>query len=234
MPSRACVSAGACVTSIPAKRMLPAFGTRSPATQLKKVDFPAPLGPMRPTISPSSTARSASDTAVKPAKRFVTFSALSSMARRRRASGARKGEAAPKLEQSARLEAGDEHDDAAIDDEGEAAATAAEPGVRGGLERYQDDGAQKRAEQCARAAERGDDDHLHRDENAETALGVDETGLECIKRARERGEGGAQHQRIKLVAAHRHAEALRRALAGADGAQVIAEPALLHAPGDEE
>src|SRR5690349_24196722 len=193
MPSRAWLSAGACVTSIPAKRMRPALGARSPATQLKKVDLPAPLGPMRPTISPSSTVRSASATAVKPAKRLVTFSALSSMAWRRGASGARRGQSMPNLEQTAGLKAGDEHDDAAIDDEGEAGAAAAEPGVGGGLERHEDNGAQERTEERSGAAERGDDDHLHRNENAEAALGIDEAGLKGIERARERGEGGAQH-----------------------------------------
>lgn len=40
--------------------------------QLKKVVFPAPLGPMRPTISPLLTVRSTPRTAVSPPKRMVT------------------------------------------------------------------------------------------------------------------------------------------------------------------
>src|SRR5215472_34292 len=183
MPSRACVAADASVTSMPAKRMRPALGTRSPATQLKKVDFPAPLGPMRPTISPSATVRSASATAVKPAKRLVTFSALSSMAWRWRASGARCGQSVPELEKTARLEAGDEHDDAAVDDESEAGAAAAKPGVGRGLQRHEDDRAEERAEERSSAAQRCDDDHLHRNENAEAAVGIDEAGLEGVKRS---------------------------------------------------
>src|SRR5579863_6547651 len=80
MPSPAWASAEASVTSTPAKAMRPEVGRVSPARQLKKVDLPAPLGPMRPTISPPSTARSAPATALKAPKVLVTFSALSSIA----------------------------------------------------------------------------------------------------------------------------------------------------------
>ncbi|CAM5688113.1 hypothetical protein SGLAM104S_03389 [Streptomyces glaucescens] len=50
----------------------PRVGTYRPVRQLKKVVFPAPLGPMRPTISPVFTVRSTPRTAVRPLKRIVT------------------------------------------------------------------------------------------------------------------------------------------------------------------
>ncbi len=70
--------AGACVRLRPRRgsrrcrrtAMRPVVGTVSPARQLKKVDLPAPFGPIRPMISPSSTARSAPRTAQEAAERL--------------------------------------------------------------------------------------------------------------------------------------------------------------------
>src|SRR5260221_1111063 len=234
MPSRACVSGGALVTSTPSKRMRPSLGRKSPAMQLKKVDLPAPLGPMRPTISPASTCRSALATALKLPKAFATFSALSSMAALAALVEARRHAVMQQVQQPARLEARDQHDDRAVYNVGEARAAAAEPGVGGGLQGDEDRRAQERPQQRAGAAQRRGDDELHRDEDAEPAVGIDEAGLERIERAGERREGGAQHQRVELVAPHRHAEAPRRALAGADGAQIISQAAALHVPRDQQ
>src|SRR5690349_18064452 len=234
MPRRACASAGALVTSLPSNAMRPADGTMSPAMQLKKVDLPAPLGPISPTISPCVTCRSAPATAWKVPKFFETLSALSSIADLRTLGGERRDEAMPQYQQAAGLEAGDEYDDAAVDDVREARAAAAEPGIGRGLQRHQDHRSEKRPEQGARAAERGSDHQLHRDEDAEPALGIDEAGLERVERAGERGERGAQHQCVDLVASYRHAEAARRALARAYGAQVVPEAAALQLPDDEQ
>src|SRR6185437_14693170 len=107
----------------------------SPARQLKKVDFPAPFGPISPTISPASTEISAPETARKLPNAFETACASSSMA----ASPARGRNAVPQFEKPARLEARDQHDDAAIEDVGEAGAAAAEPGVGRGLQRDKND-----------------------------------------------------------------------------------------------
>src|SRR3954471_9528935 len=115
MPSRACSSGEARVTSLPSKVILPPVCKASPARQLKKVDLPAPFGPIRPMISPSSMARSAPATARRLPNVLETFSALSSITppefRR---------DALPHLVQPARLEAGDDHDDAAIENVSEA------------------------------------------------------------------------------------------------------------------
>src|SRR5262249_33800128 len=58
----------------PAKRTLPESGFTYPVMRLKTVVFPAPLGPMRKTISPSSTWKLTSLVASSPPKRLLTFS----------------------------------------------------------------------------------------------------------------------------------------------------------------
>ena len=78
MPRRACCSGVARVTSWPLNRMVPEVGVRSPATQLKKVLLPAPLGPIRPTISPCVTVRLAPLTARKEPNSMMTLVASSS------------------------------------------------------------------------------------------------------------------------------------------------------------
>src|SRR6476660_6416575 len=130
IPSRACSSGGARVTSTLSNTMRPVVGSVSPARQLKNVDLPAPLGPIRPMISPSSIERSAPATARRLPKVFETFCALSSIGplpefRR---------DAVPELVQAARLEARNQHDNAAVEDVGEPRAAAAEPCVGRGLQ----------------------------------------------------------------------------------------------------
>src|SRR5947209_2794447 len=117
MPSRACSSGEARVTSLPSNTIFPVVGKLSPARQLKKVDLPAPFGPISPMISPSSMARSAPATARKLPKVFETFSALSSMA-----PPESRRDAMPHFVQSARFEARDDYDDAAIENVGQAGA----------------------------------------------------------------------------------------------------------------
>src|SRR3954462_5378727 len=114
MPRRACSSGLARVTSIPSKLLRPVVGNVSPGRQLKKVDLPAPFGPISPMISPSSMERSAPATARRLPKVLETFSALSSMAlpELRR-------DALPHFVQPARLKARNDHDDAAIENVGE-------------------------------------------------------------------------------------------------------------------
>src|SRR5580704_8322283 len=150
MPARAWAAGVAWVTSTPLKTMRPVVGKVSPARQLKKVDLPAPFGPIRPMISCSSTARSAPDTARKLPNAFDTFLASSSIG----APPTLRHEAIPQLEQAAGLEARDQHDDAAIKNVSQSRAAAAEPGIGGDLQRNQDQRADERAEQHTGAAER--------------------------------------------------------------------------------
>src|SRR5580704_10114160 len=208
MPARAWTSGEARVKSLPSNIIRPPVGSVSPARQLKNVDLPAPLGPIRPIISPSSTVRSAPATAQKLPNAFETFFASSSMGALPKAWR----EALPQLVQAAGLKARDQHDDAAVDDEGQAGAAAAELGVHCRLQRNEDQRADQRSEQGAGAAKGCDDDHLHRDENAEAGVWIDEAGLCGIERARRRGERGAQRQRLQFGLSHRNAEATGRAL----------------------
>src|SRR5215813_12681656 len=53
--------------------MAPTSGFTKPVMRLKTVVFPAPLGPMRKTISPSSTWKLTSLVASRPPKRLLTF-----------------------------------------------------------------------------------------------------------------------------------------------------------------
>ena len=86
-PSRARASGGRRVTSVPLKVTVPEVTGRSPVRQLKKVDLPAPLGPIRPRMSPSSTDTEASSTALKAPNALVTFLASISMAAHRSGGG---------------------------------------------------------------------------------------------------------------------------------------------------
>src|SRR5579883_2905018 len=191
MPARARKSGGVNVTSAPANEIVPVVGMVSPARQLKNVDLPAPFGPISPMISPSSTDKSAPATARKSPNAFETFLASSSMG----ALSQERRQPVPQIEQAARLEAGDQHDDAAVENIGQSRTAAAEPGIGRGLQRDQDQRAEQRAEQRAGAAERSDDHHLHGDQNAETGIRIDETGLDHIQRTGDRREGGRQRQR---------------------------------------
>src|SRR3978361_31483 len=99
----------------------PLLGRESPARQLKKVALPAPFGPINPTISPCSTDRLASSTATNLSKTLETFLASSSMA----APAQSRRNTLPEFVQAARLIAGQDHDDAAIQDVGQSRAAAA-------------------------------------------------------------------------------------------------------------
>src|SRR5262249_33657059 len=113
----------------PSKLTVPEVGVVSPARQLKNVDLPAPFGPIRPMISPSATVRSALGTARKLPNALEPPFASSSMAR-----PPLRRDAMPEFVEPAGLEAREQHDDAAVDDVGEAGARAAEPGVGGRLQ----------------------------------------------------------------------------------------------------
>src|SRR5262245_43311399 len=133
MPAQACASGDARVMSRPAKRILPSVGTVSPARQLKKVDLPAPFGPISPTISPSSTDKSAWRTAKKLPNALETLCASRSIF----APPPSWRDAFPHLEQSSRFVSRYEHDDPPVENECETCAAAAEPGIGGRLQRNQ-------------------------------------------------------------------------------------------------
>ena len=57
MPRATILCAGVRVISCPRNRILPDRARTSPEIARSVVDFPAPLAPMRVTISPSATSR---------------------------------------------------------------------------------------------------------------------------------------------------------------------------------
>src|SRR5215475_14403701 len=162
MPATACTSGDARVTSWPSNMILPVVTGMSPAMQLKKVDLPAPFGPIRPMISPVSTVRSAPATARKLPKAFETFFASSSMTTPPRPPPLGLNPV-PEVEQAPRLKARDKDNDAAVQNEGQSRASAAKPGIGCRLQRNEDQRADHRSEERASAAQSGNDHHLHRD-----------------------------------------------------------------------
>src|SRR5512138_976865 len=66
----ALISSGWLAMSKPATVPLPAVGWRMPQSIRIVVDFPAPLGPRKPNISPLPTSRLTRLTAMKSPKRF--------------------------------------------------------------------------------------------------------------------------------------------------------------------
>src|SRR3954462_2675087 len=117
--------------SRPSKKTLPDVDSKSPVRQLKNVDLPAPLGPIRPRMSPCSMVTEAVSTALKLPNAFVTSRASRSMAWFR---GYRmRGHFAPlgpkpfdQSQDAARLKTRDENDDGAIQHESQSRAFAAE------------------------------------------------------------------------------------------------------------
>src|SRR5438876_2766686 len=105
--------------SCPSNSTLPEVASRSPVRQLKKVDLPAPFGPIRPRMSPCSSVTEAASTALKLPKAFVTSRASRSMGRSLRQRFRRL--AAPgqlpvdQRQNAAGLEPRDQHDDGAVD-----------------------------------------------------------------------------------------------------------------------
>src|SRR5215475_71847 len=76
-PSRAMACGGRPVRGRPRKRTCPLVGARKPVIRLKHVVLPAPFGPIKPTIAPSSTAKLTRLTATRPPKRTLSSSTSS-------------------------------------------------------------------------------------------------------------------------------------------------------------
>src|SRR5258708_4500788 len=174
--------------SWPSNRTLPEVDDSSPVRQVKKVDLPAPFGPIRPRMSPGSSVTEAASTARKLPKAFVTSRASRSMGRSRcnrrlRRSTAPRPNPLDQRQNAARLEARNQHDDGAVDDEGEAGALAAEQIVGDLLQRHQDRSTDQRSEQQSGTAQRRHDQDLHRDQDPEPGFRIDETEHHGIERA---------------------------------------------------
>src|ERR1700704_3057850 len=92
---------------------------------LKSVVLPAPLGPMMPSRSPPRTSRLTARTAVRPPKRLVTDSSVSTVPPRAPSPG--------DARHAFRCEPDDEDQDHAVDDQ----VDAREPGLHAGERRAQ-------------------------------------------------------------------------------------------------
>src|SRR3954454_20056757 len=238
-PRRARASGVRSVMSWPSNKTLPEVASRSPVRQLKKVDFPAPLGPIRPRISPCSSVTLAASTALKLPKAFVTSRASRSMGGSLRQGFLRRLAAFCNLpvdqrQNAAGLEARDQHDDGAVDHEGQAGAFAAEVFVGNFLQRHKDRSAHQWSEQQTRAAQRRHDQDFHRDQDAQAGFRIDETEHHRIERPGDAGQPGAEHERIELGAACGRAERARSAFGIPDRSQIKSHPAVGHPPGDAE
>src|SRR5690554_951317 len=126
MPNRARSSGGKAVMSRPMYSTVPLVGWRSPATQLNRVDLPAPLGPMRPNTSPSSTSRLTSERAARPAKDLDRSRTRSNTLDLPPALLPPARDLAPKADQARGFVCGDQHDDGTVDHIAHAGARAAQ------------------------------------------------------------------------------------------------------------
>src|SRR3984893_14018688 len=170
-PISARASGARLVMSRPSNKTSPDADNRSPVRQLKKVDLPAPFGPIRPRMSPCSRVTEAASTALKLPKALVISRASRSMGRSPRRFDVRLlaallcPHAIDQHQDAAGLKPRDQHDDRAIEDKGQAGTFAAQQIVGDFLQRHQDRSARQRPEQQAGAAERGHDQYFHRDQD---------------------------------------------------------------------
>src|SRR3984893_12626435 len=210
-PSPARASGVSDVMSWPSNSTLPELDRRSPVKQLKKVDLPAPFGPIRPRMSPCSNVTEAASTALKLPKAFVMSRASRSMACSHNSRGLLRlaalfQEPLDQGQDAARLKARDQDDDRTVQHESETRALAAEQAVGDFLQRHQDRSTHQRAEQQPGAAERCHDQHLYRYQDAQARFRIDKAEHHGVQRAGDAGQPGAQHVGVKLGTAHRRAE----------------------------
>src|SRR5215831_19258215 len=193
--------------SRPSNSTLPEVAMRSPVRQLKKVDLPAPLGPIRPRISPCSSVMLAASTALNLPNALVMLRASRSMVCPGceylflvRRSGAPLQLPRDQREDTARMKARNQNDDRTINHKGQSRAGAAEQTVGDFLERHQDCGANEPPEQKPRAAECRHDQHLNRDQDAEAGFRIDKAEHGGVKRTGDAGQTRAEHEGIEFDA----------------------------------
>ena len=208
---------------------------------LKQVVLPAPLGPIRATISPSPTEKVTFWAARSPAKLFDSPSTSSSAGISRVRLVGRPGVEAERAAQRRPHAMGQRHHhhqqaDAVedllgarhVDAEAEH-ALAQRLGEAGDQERADD-----RAEQGADAADDRPQDQLDRAADVEDLLGKQVVVVEGEEDAGERGHGGGEDDRVHLVAEDVDAERPRGLLVLADRLPVVAGAAAQEQMADEE
>src|SRR5438034_577357 len=168
---------------------------------LKSVVLPAPFGPMMPRRSPWRTWRLTSRTAVRPPKRFVTRSSVSTSSPGSEAPG--------EADQSLGGEAHHEDEGRAVDDEvdpGEPRLEARECRAQVRLERRDQDRAEEGAEGGAQTADDRVQREPDREVDREDVEGVHEADVLRPQRAADRRQRGAERHREDFQSAARDAE----------------------------
>src|SRR5690606_26512056 len=148
------------VMSCPASMMRPAWGLYRPTSRLKRVVLPAPLGPIRPRMSPWATRNDTASTAFRPPKRRLVPSTVSMSGM---AASARLPHALPQRHQPARLEQDDGDQDEAVGQLRDTGALAGQPVVEQFFQRDDEQGADQRTGHGADAADDADERHPHGD-----------------------------------------------------------------------
>src|SRR5207249_813173 len=186
---------------------------------LKSVVLPAPFGPMMPRRSPRRTSRLTLRTAVRPPKRFVTRSSVST--------GPPGPQATGDTGQALGGEPHDEDEGRAVDDE----IDAGEPGLQTRERRAQvrlERRDQDRAEEGAQGGAQPPDDRVQREPDREVDRedieGVDEADVLRPERAADRRHRGAERHRADLQSAARDAERLGGVLVLTDAGELVADP----------
>src|SRR5438034_9693439 len=160
---------------------------------LKSVVLPAPFGPMMPRRSPARTSRLTSRTAVRPPKRFVTRSSVSTNSPGPPTTG--------EPDQSLGGEPDDEDEGRAIDDEidpGEAGLHARERRAQVRLERRDQHRAEKGAEGRADPADARVQREPDREIDGEDVEGIAEPDVLRPERAADRRHRGAERDGVDL------------------------------------
>src|SRR5947209_8122311 len=189
---------------------------------LKSVVLPAPFGPMMPRRSPWRTWRLTSRTAVRPPKRFVTRSSVSTSSPGPEAPG--------EADQSVGGEAHHEDEGRAVDDEvdpGEPRLEARECRAQVRLERCDQDRAEEGAEGGAQTADDRVQREPDREVDREDVEGVDEADVLRPQRAADRRQRGAERHREDFQPAARDAERLGGVLVLPDAGELVADPRAL-------
>src|SRR5213596_1583620 len=189
---------------------------------LKSVVLPAPFGPMMPRRSPWRTWRLTSRTAVRPPKRFVTRSSVSTNSPGPPTTG--------EPDQSLGGEPDDEDEGRAIDDEidpGEAGLHARERRAQVRLERRDQDRAEEGAEGGAKTADDRVQREPDREVDREDVEGVHEPDVLRPERPADRRHRGAERHGGDLQSAARDAERLGGVLVLADAGELVAHPRAL-------
>src|SRR5438876_4057640 len=200
--------------------MLPACDGIYPVTRFTSVVLPAPLGPIKPKMVPSSISRDTSSTACTPPNdRLTLVSCSNALTRPPARPPARRddGEATP-ADDALRPEDDDEDQNDAVDDVAIGGKLAHDLRQRG-----EEDRADDRADHVCRPADHGEGQDL--DGARDAVLGrVDEEvdmGLECPRIA---GDEGADDEGDHLVGGHVDTVAGSGQLVLADRGPGLAEP----------